>query len=86
VKDVRIALGGVAHKPWRAVEGRSGAAGRAGHRGGFRAAAELELARAQPLRDNAFKVELATRSITAVLERTEGDESMSVIKRPCRRS
>jgi xanthine dehydrogenase YagS FAD-binding subunit len=33
----------------------------------FRAAAQAELAAAQPLRDNAFKVELAARAITAVL-------------------
>ena len=36
--------------------------------GGFRAAAEAELAEAKPLRDNAFKIELAARTITAVLQ------------------
>jgi xanthine dehydrogenase YagS FAD-binding subunit len=62
--DVRIALGGVAHRPWRATTAeqaiREGA--------GFRDAAEAELAQARPLRDNAYKVELATNTIVRVLE------------------
>ena len=37
------------------------------------AAAELELAQARPLRGNAFKVELAKRTITAVLEQLAGE-------------
>ena len=45
----RIALGGVAHKPWRAHRGRGGAARRAPPpRSAFRAAAEAELAAAAP--------------------------------------
>lgn len=67
VEDVRIALGGVAHKPWRAF--RAEAALRHGPATGaaFRAAAVAELSDAVPLRDNGFKVELATRLIIAVL-------------------
>jgi xanthine dehydrogenase YagS FAD-binding subunit len=64
---VRIALGGVAHKPWRAWKAEAALRGGPASVEAFRAAAQAELAPAQPLRDNAFKVELAARAITAVL-------------------
>ncbi|WP_425230870.1 FAD binding domain-containing protein [Sphingomonas sp.] len=68
VKDVRLALGGVAHKPWRAMKAEAKVRGGPATPAAFRAAAEAELADAQPLRDNGFKIELATRTIAAVLE------------------
>ena len=68
VKEVRIALGGVAHKPWRASKAEAALRGQPATAANFRAAAEAELADARPLRDNGFKVELATRTIAAVLE------------------
>jgi xanthine dehydrogenase YagS FAD-binding subunit len=67
VKDVRIALGGVAHKPWRAWKAEKALRGQPASAESFRAAAEAELADASPLRDNGFKVELAKRTIAAVL-------------------
>ena len=67
VKDVRIALGGVAHKPWRAWKAEEALRGKPATAQAFRAAAEAELASAQPLRDNGFKIELAKRTIAAVL-------------------
>ena len=67
VKDVRLALGGVAHKPWRAFKAEAMLKGKPATDANFRAAAELELAAATPLRDNAYKVELACRTVTAVL-------------------
>ncbi|MEO7335094.1 MAG: xanthine dehydrogenase family protein subunit M [Caldimonas sp.] len=67
VKDVRLALGGVAPKPWRAWKAEAALRGRPATTANFRAAAEAELAAAVPLRDNGFKVELATRTIVAVL-------------------
>jgi xanthine dehydrogenase YagS FAD-binding subunit len=67
VKDVRIALGGVAHKPWRARKAEAALAGQRATVETFRAAAETELAAAVPLRGNAFKVELAKRTIVATL-------------------
>lgn len=67
VRDVRIALGGVASRPWRARTAeallRDGPA--TGAR--FRAAAAEELAAAEPLRDNGYKVPLARNLIAAVL-------------------
>ncbi|MEJ8852304.1 xanthine dehydrogenase family protein subunit M [Variovorax rhizosphaerae] len=67
VKDVRIALGGVAPKPWRAWKAEKALRGQPATAESFRAAAEAELAAARPLRDNGFKVELAKRTIAAVL-------------------
>ena len=69
VKDVRLALGGVAHKPWRAWKAEAALRGGPATEQAFRAAAEAELADAKPFRDNGFKVELASRTITAVLAR-----------------
>ncbi|HKY94219.1 MAG TPA: xanthine dehydrogenase family protein subunit M [Kiloniellales bacterium] len=67
VGDVRLALGGVAHKPWRAWKAEQTLRGGPATEAAFRAAAEAELAAARPLRDNGFKVELAKRTMTAVL-------------------
>ena len=67
VKDVRLALGGVAHKPWRATRAEDALRGGPATEAAFHAAAETELAQAVPLNDNAFKIELARRTIAAVL-------------------
>jgi xanthine dehydrogenase YagS FAD-binding subunit len=72
VRNVRIALGGVAHKPWRARKAEAALIGGPATGRAFRAAAEAELATARPLRDNEFKIELATRTITAVLSELAG--------------
>jgi xanthine dehydrogenase YagS FAD-binding subunit len=67
VHDVRIALGGVAHKPWRAHRAEDALRGRPAAEESFRAAAEAELAHAVPLRGNAYKVPLAGNVITRTL-------------------
>lgn len=67
VKDVRLALGGVAHKPWRASNAEAALKGRPAIEASFQAAAEAELVEARPLSDNGFKIELAKRTMTAVL-------------------
>ncbi len=67
IKDVRVALGGVAHKPWRAAKTEAALRGRAPSEAAFAAAAEAELADARPLEHNGFKVELARRTIVAAL-------------------
>src|SRR5262249_37199809 len=56
VRDVRIALGGVAPIPWRAWKAEAELRGRVATEEEFRRAAEIELADARPLPDNAFKV------------------------------
>jgi xanthine dehydrogenase YagS FAD-binding subunit len=73
VRDIRLALGGVAHKPWRAMEAERLLRDQPVSAEKFREAAEAELAAAKPLRDNAFKIELARRTITAVLGELAGN-------------
>jgi xanthine dehydrogenase YagS FAD-binding subunit len=63
VKSIHIALGGVAHKPWRARHAESALTGHVLEARRLRRAAELELADAKSYSDNAFKVELAKRAI-----------------------
>jgi xanthine dehydrogenase YagS FAD-binding subunit len=67
VRDVRIALGGVAHKPWRATRAEEALIGAPATAEEFERAAGIELAAARTLRDNAFKVPTARNTITAVL-------------------
>ena len=73
VRDVRLALGGVAHKPWRAETAEETLRGQRAVEDRFRAAAEAELAAARPLLDNAFKIPLAINMITRVLVELAGD-------------
>jgi xanthine dehydrogenase YagS FAD-binding subunit len=67
IVDVRIALGGVAPKPWRALKAEAALRNGPATEQAFRAAAIAELADAKPLRDNGFKVELVMRTLVAVL-------------------
>ncbi|WP_294357727.1 FAD binding domain-containing protein, partial [uncultured Sphingomonas sp.] len=72
IDDVRLALGGVAHKPWRATRAEEALRGQPASLDTFRTAAEAELADAVPLSENGFKIELAKRTITAVLAELAG--------------
>ncbi|WP_421873024.1 FAD binding domain-containing protein [Pararhizobium sp.] len=67
IKDVRIALGGVAHKPWRASKAEAVLLGRPLTEKILQDAASAELSDAKPLRDNGFKIELVNRTLVAVL-------------------
>jgi len=67
VRDVRLALGGVAHKPWRAATAEAVLLGQAPTPDAFARAADAELAPAVPRARNGFKVELAKRVIVATL-------------------
>lgn len=67
VRDVRLALGGVAHKPWRALHAEDVLRGAPATEETFRRAAETELAQARPLTRNAFKVPLARNTIVRTL-------------------
>ncbi|HEX3807226.1 MAG TPA: FAD binding domain-containing protein, partial [Gaiellaceae bacterium] len=68
VADIRLALGGVAHKPWRARLAEQALRGGPAAAARFEEAAALELAEARPLRDNAFKVTIARNTIRRTLE------------------
>ena len=73
VSDVRLALGGVAPKPWRAWRAEEALRGRVVSDESFVAAVDAELTDARLLSGNAFKVELTRRTVVAVLQQlTEG--------------
>ncbi|WP_375461200.1 FAD binding domain-containing protein [uncultured Enterovirga sp.] len=67
IMEARLALGGVALKPWRAREAEAVLAGARPEDASFRRAAEAALAGAEPSGDNAFKIELARRIVTRAL-------------------
>jgi xanthine dehydrogenase YagS FAD-binding subunit len=66
--DVRLALGGIAHKPWRAWAAEAALRGRTPGDAAFREAADIELQDAAGLKHNAFKIELAKRLIISTLK------------------
>ena len=68
IVQARIALGGVAHKPWRALKAEQLLVGQEATEANFKQAAEAEMADAKPLEHNAFKVELGKRSIVRALQ------------------
>jgi xanthine dehydrogenase YagS FAD-binding subunit len=67
IKEARLALGGVAAKPWRAREAEALLAGARAEPDSYRRAADAALAGAKPSGDNAFKIELAKRIIVRTL-------------------
>ena len=67
IKDVRIALGGVAHKPWRATVAEKWLKGKEATEANFKAAAAAELKNAKPLEHNKYKVQLAEKAIVRAL-------------------
>ena len=78
IKNIRLALGGVAHKPWRASEAEKVLQGAQASEAVFRKAAEAELKQARGLAHNSFKIELAQRTMVGVLtelaERGDGQQ------------
>jgi xanthine dehydrogenase YagS FAD-binding subunit len=69
IRDARIALGGVATRPWRARDAESWLVGRTTSNDNFQRAAAIALEGAVPRGDNAFKIELARRTIIRALQR-----------------
>jgi xanthine dehydrogenase YagS FAD-binding subunit len=68
ITEARLALGGVALKPWRARAAEAVLSGALPNAATFRQAAEIALADATPSGDNAFKIELARRIIARALK------------------
>jgi xanthine dehydrogenase YagS FAD-binding subunit len=68
VHDCRIALGGVAHAPWRAERAERALRGREATSSSFAGAAESELQTAQPLPGNAYKLPLMRQVLVRTLE------------------
>jgi xanthine dehydrogenase YagS FAD-binding subunit len=75
ILSARIALGGVAPRPWRASIAEAMLTGAAASADVFAAAAEAELAQANPQPGNRFKVDLARRTIVAVLTEISGADA-----------
>jgi xanthine dehydrogenase YagS FAD-binding subunit len=67
IRDARVGLGGIATKPWRSREAERALIGKPATRPTFVAAANAALTGATPHRDNAFKVELAKRTLVRAL-------------------
>jgi xanthine dehydrogenase YagS FAD-binding subunit len=70
IAEARLALGGVAAKPWRTRAAEAALAGLRPNAECFRRAAEAALAEARPSGDNAFKIELARRIVARALALT----------------
>lgn len=68
IVQARIAMGGVAHKPWRALKAEQMLVGKEATEATFKLAAAAEMADAKPLEHNKFKVELGNRSIVRALQ------------------
>jgi xanthine dehydrogenase YagS FAD-binding subunit len=72
INNSRIALGGVATKPWRSLAAEKVLNGAIANAQTFRAAADAAMADAKPQKYNAFKIELAKRTIVRALETVGG--------------
>lgn len=68
IRKARIAMGGVAHKPWRVLQAEQLLVGKEANEANFRLAATAGMADARPLEHNKFKVELGNRSIVLALQ------------------
>jgi xanthine dehydrogenase YagS FAD-binding subunit len=83
IKDARVALGGVAHKPWRVPDAEQTLEGQQPSRKAFREAADVILRGAAGFAHNSFKIELARRAIVRALEQaaagTPQSQSVKVI-------
>jgi xanthine dehydrogenase YagS FAD-binding subunit len=69
IRQARVVLGGVAHKPWRSRAAEAALTGRSASAESFERAAAAALSEARPLAHNAYKVELGKRAIVRALMR-----------------
>jgi xanthine dehydrogenase YagS FAD-binding subunit len=72
IKDLRLAMGGVATKPWRSWKAEEALKGQRPSVANFRSAVDAELAGAKALSENGFKIDLARRTVVAVLSDLTG--------------
>lgn len=82
IRDARVALGGVATKPWRSREAEQALIGKPANRDSYQAAAEAALQSARPQKYNAFKIELTRRTIVRGLEMTANGEKSTIAGAP----
>jgi xanthine dehydrogenase YagS FAD-binding subunit len=67
IQHARIAFGGVGTKPWRSTLAEKVLTGAIANEQTYRTAAEAELSQAKGYKDNAFKIELAKRTLVRAL-------------------
>lgn len=72
IKNARLAMGGVAHKPWRLLEAEKALLGKPASEATFRQAAEVAMRGAKAFQYNAFKLKLAPNTITQALKIAAG--------------
>ncbi len=84
IAKARLALGGVAHKPWRLAEAEALLEGRAPEDAAFAAAAAALLAGAQGQGGNDFKIELARRAIPRALHQAVAGTPQSHVEKAIR--
>jgi xanthine dehydrogenase YagS FAD-binding subunit len=82
VAEARVALGGVAHKPWRNGEAEAALSGQQASRGNFEKAAAIFLRDAKGFAHNGFKIDLARRAIIrALTQAARGTPQVQAIKK-----
>lgn len=72
IQDARVALGGVATRPWRSLEAERALIGKAPDSATFKAAAQAAVENAQPQKHNSFKIELTRRTLVRALQNLGG--------------
>jgi xanthine dehydrogenase YagS FAD-binding subunit len=82
ITEARVALGGVAHKPWRKLEAESALRSQLADEPAFAAAADLLLRNAKGFEHNSFKIGLARRAIIRTLKQAaRGTPQVQSIKK-----
>ena len=90
IKEARLALGGVAHKPWRDTAAETALSGQNADQPTFGRAADLLLRDAKGFAHNAFKIDLARRAIIRALTQaaagtpqSQSNKKIRVSRRAC---
>jgi xanthine dehydrogenase YagS FAD-binding subunit len=73
IRSAAVAMGGVAAKPWRNADAEAALVGRTADHETFRAVARLAMVGAEPLSQNAFKVDLGKHSVVRALTLATGE-------------
>jgi xanthine dehydrogenase YagS FAD-binding subunit len=68
IKAARLALGGVAHKPWRLAAAEQALVGQPANEASFRRAAEVAMQGAKAFKHNAYKLKLAPNALVQALK------------------
>ncbi|WP_159470350.1 xanthine dehydrogenase family protein subunit M [Dyadobacter sp. 3J3] len=72
IKEARLAMGGVAHKPWRLLEAEKSLVGKEANEATFKQAAEIAMQGAKAYKNNAFKLKLGPNVIVEALKNAAG--------------